>query len=148
MTEKEQMSKVFNCSEYVDKYMKVWNTRNVDEILALYSDDTIYIHPGEEPKIIKGKSMFRKYLEKLFETYPYHKLFLVSYVCDNKSRIIMIEWKVSAVFSGSRYGISRNGAKIESDGVDVLELDENYLIKITRTYYDINSIKEQLARSG
>ena len=136
----------FDCEKFIEKYMKVWNDYSIDNILALYSDDTIYIHPGEEPKIIKGKDNFRKYLEKLFATYPYHRLFLVSFARNNKT--IMIEWKVTLVFSGQRYNITNDSTKVDSEGVDVLELGEDNLIRMTRTYYDICSIKEQLIKRG
>jgi len=118
----------------------------LNNILALYSDDAIYIYPREEPKIIKGKDNFRKYLQKLFATYPYHKLFLVSFACNNKT--IMMEWKVTPVFSGHRYNITNDNTKVDSEGVDVLELGEDNLIRMTRTYYGNCSIKQQLIKRG
>jgi len=136
----------FDCEKLIVKYMKVWNDYSIDNILALYSDDTIYIHPGEELKIIKGKDNFRKYLQKLFDTYPYHKLFLASFARNNKT--IMIEWKVTSVFSGHRYNITNDGTKVDSEGVDVLELGEDNLIRMTRTYYGNCSIKQQLIKRG
>jgi hypothetical protein len=60
----------------------------------------------------------------------------------------MIEWKVTSVFSGQRYNITNDGTKVDSEGVDVLELGEDNLIRMTRTYYDICSIKEQLIKRG
>ena len=136
----------FDYEKFIEKYMKVWNDYSIDNILALYLDDTIYIHLGEEPKIIKGKDNFRKYLQKLYATYPYHRLFLVSFARNNKT--IMIEWKVTSVFSGHRYNITNDGTKVDSEGVDVLELGEDNFIRMTRTYYDICSIKEQLIKRG
>lgn len=46
-------------------------------------------------------------------------------------------WKVTSIFSGSRY----NDTKVDSEGIDVLELGEDNFIRMTRTYYDMCSIK-------
>lgn len=38
------------------KFMEGWNNHETEELLELYSEDMVYKHQGEEPRIVRGKN--------------------------------------------------------------------------------------------
>jgi len=65
-----------NDTEFARRYYQAWNARDIDAILALYSDDVEFSSPyiaalGFAPDgVIVGKVMLRAYVERALERAP------------------------------------------------------------------------------
>ncbi len=131
--------------EFFEKvFMNGWNQHKIDELLELYSDDIVYIHQGEEPRVVQGKTQFRNYLEGLWKTIPDFEFQLVETVWN--TNVGFGEWIGSGTFHGKRYGMKDmdKPIPIQYKGVDVLVLDDQNLIKEERAYYNMLDILKQL----
>jgi ketosteroid isomerase-like protein len=54
---------MFNYQKFEKDFIEAWNSHDIEYLLSFYTDDLVYIHPGEHPRVIKGKEQFKKYLE-------------------------------------------------------------------------------------
>ena len=60
----------FDRDSFERKFMEGWNHHKVADLLELYSNDMVYRHQGEEPRIIRGKEQFKLYLKGLWNSIP------------------------------------------------------------------------------
>jgi len=54
---------MFNYQKFGKDFIEAWNSHDIEYLLSFYTDELVYIHPGEHPRVIKGKEQFKKYLE-------------------------------------------------------------------------------------
>lgn len=65
-----------NDVEFAQRYYAAWNARDIDAILALYTDDIEFSSPFiaalgfSADGVILGKPMLRSYLERVFQRTP------------------------------------------------------------------------------
>ena len=57
---------MFNYRKFEKDFVEAWNLHDIEYLLSFYTDELVYIHPGEHPRVIKGKEQFKKYLEVFF----------------------------------------------------------------------------------
>ncbi len=135
---------VFDRESFEGKFMEGWNSHRTAELLELYSDDIIYKHQGEEPRVVRGKEQFELYLKGLWSSIPDFELKLLRTVWNGS--IGFGEWPGKGTFFGQRYGYGRiaEPKKIEYEGVDVIILDSSNLIKEERAYYNMLDVIRQL----
>jgi len=51
------------------EFVNAWNSHDVFKVLKFYSEDLVYIHQGEEPRVIRGKKKFRTLSQRIMEIY-------------------------------------------------------------------------------
>ncbi len=124
--------------------MEGWNNHETEELLELYSEDMVYKHQGEEPRIVRGKKQFKLYLKGLWNSIPDFEFKLLRTGWDGNTGFG--EWIGKGTFQGQRYGHNKVAEPkiIEYEGVDVLILDSNSLIKEERAYYNMLDVIRQL----
>jgi len=93
---------VFNYRKFEKDFVEAWNSHDIEYLLSFYSDELVYIHPGEHPRVIKGKEQFKKYLE-VFWTFPDYKFELINVAWNGN--IGFGEWIGRSTFNGKRYGL-------------------------------------------
>ena len=126
----------FDHDSFERKFMEGWDHHRVANLLELYSDDIVYRHQGEE--------QFKLYLKGLWNSIPDFEFKLLNTVWNGN--IGFGEWCRKGTFRGQRYGHNKVAEvrKIEYEGVDVLILDGDNLIKEERAYYNMLDVLRQL----
>lgn len=128
-----------NYKKFEIDFINAWNSHNIFELLKYYDDDMLYIHPGEEPKIIRKKGDFEVYLKKFFETFPDYTFTLINVAWNNN--VGFGEWLGKATFNGLRYNLKISNKPFEIYGVDVLVLNKSHTcIKEEHVYFDVLSV--------
>ena len=128
-----------NYKKFEIDFINAWNSHNIFELLKYYDDDMLYIHPGEEPKIIRKKGDFEVYLKKFFETFPDYTFTLINVAWNNN--VGFGEWPGKATFNGLRYNLKISNKPFEIYGVDVLVLNKSHTcIKEEHVYFDVLSV--------
>ena len=96
-----------------------WNTQDLDEILATYTDDIVFQNhtAGEAP--VEGADAVRAHLAGIFERWPdmrfrSRRLYVSDAFCVS-------EWTASAT--------TDDGRKLEWDGVDVFPLRDGLIAR-------------------
>jgi len=118
---------MFNYQKFEKDFIEAWNSHDIEYLLSFYTDELVYIHPGEHPRVIKGKEQFKKYLE-VFKTFPDYKFELINVAWNDN--IGFGEWIGRSTFNGKRYGLEIKNKKFEIIGVDILIIDkEKELVK-------------------
>jgi steroid delta-isomerase-like uncharacterized protein len=135
---------IFYREPFERKFIEGWNYHAIEGLLDLYSEDMIYEHQGEEPRIVKGKKQFELYLKELWNSIPDFEFKLLRTAWNGRTGFG--EWIGKDTFQGQRYGHSKvaEPKKIEYKGVDVLILDSSNLIKEERAYYNMLDVIRQL----
>lgn len=134
----------FDRKSFETKFMEGWNHHAVEELLELYSEDIVYKHQGEEPRIVKGKKQFELYLKGLWNSIPDFEFKLLRTVWNGSTGFG--EWIGKGTFQRQRYGHYKIGEpkKIEYEGVDVLILYSSNFIKEESAYYNMLDVIGQL----
>ncbi len=134
----------FDRVSFERKFMEGWNKHRITDLLELYSDDMVYKHQGEEPRIVRGKEQFKLYLKGLWNSIPDFEFKLLNTVWNGN--IGFGEWIGKGTFQGQRYVHNKvtENKKIEYEGVDVLILSGDNLIKEERAYYNMLDVIRQL----
>lgn len=135
---------VFDHDSFERKFMEGWNNHRVADLLKLYSDDIVYRHQGDEPRIVRGKEQFKRYLKGLWNSIPDFEFRLLNTVWNGN--IGFGEWIGTGIFQGQRYGHNKvvEAKEIEYQDVDVLILNGDNLIKEERAYYNMLDVVRQL----
>lgn len=112
--------------ELADHIMRMWNTQDVDKVLACYTDDLVYIDPNTNGPV-EGSEALRRYLKKLFgrwtQTWRAGELFPLA---DQHG--VTIRWTGTLAPVGS-------DRSIEIAGIDLVLL-EGDLIRRNEVYFD------------
>ncbi len=134
----------FDHKSFERKFMEGWNQHATEELLELYSEDMVYKHQGEEPRIVRGKEQFKLYLKGLWNSIPDFEFKLLRTAWNGSTGFG--EWIGKGTFQGQRYGHNKvaEPKKIEYEGVDDLILDSSNLIKEERAYYNMLDVIRQL----
>ncbi len=129
---------------FESKFVGGWNNHIIDDLLKLYSDSIVYKHQGEEPRVIEGKMQFKIYLRGLWASIPDFEFRLLNTVWDGNMGFG--EWIGKGTFHGKRYSFGNvtENKKVQYEGVDIIILDGNGLIKEERAYYNMLDIIKQL----
>jgi ketosteroid isomerase-like protein len=118
--------------ELAARYGEAWSAHDLDEIIAMHTDDTVFhLHGGGEPAV--GRSAVREAFAAAIERWP----------------DIRFERKRLHIGSGhfvSEYELtaSKDGHEIVCDGVDVFTVDGG-LVARKDTYLDWAAIQRQFA---
>jgi len=128
----------------IERYNGAWNRHDVDAILALHTDDSVFENHTSGGLAV-GKAAIRKLIEAVFATFP-DLTFATrrSYFGDG---VAVVEWTASAthvnpVARGSDT-FAPTGKKLSWDGMDVI-LVQNGRVARKDVYADSISFLRQL----
>ena len=114
--------------------------KDLDTLLEFHTDATVddFVAIGE----IRGKTSIRRFFEELFSAFPDFALTVDRSVGDRSTA--MVQWHATGTFSGGKYqGIEPTGKRVETRGVDVMEITEGRVVRDT-IYYDGASFARQI----
>lgn len=123
------------------------NKKDLDTLSEFHTDETVddFVVIGE----IRGKTSIRRFFDELFAAFPDFALTADRIVGDRSTAVV--QWHATGTFSGGKYqGIEPTGKRVETRGVDVMEITDGRVVRDT-IYYDGASFARQigiLPRSG
>jgi steroid delta-isomerase-like uncharacterized protein len=128
----------------IDRYSDAWNRHDVEAILALHTDDSVFEN-HTSGGIAVGKAEIRKLIEGVFATFP--DLRFATRRAYFAESVAVLEWTASAthtkpVARGTRI-FPPTGNRLSWNGMDVLPI-RNGLIARKDVYADSLSFLKQL----
>jgi ketosteroid isomerase-like protein len=118
----------------IDKYFRSVNTEDWDLMAEIWNEDGELLAVGFDP--IKGKADVMAYYPKILSGYPEH--------VDTPTRVV---WAGDTVLVEIDYvGTSKSGQRVTFSAVDVFDLVDGRITKLS-TWYDSYGVVKQL-RAG
>jgi steroid delta-isomerase-like uncharacterized protein len=122
----------------IDAYNDAWNRHDVDAILAMHTDDSVFENHTSGGRAV-GHEAIRALVSGVFETFPDLRFSLRRlYLRDD---LIVQEWTATATHAGPvRYGdrvLEPTGKTLRWDGMDILPARDG---KIARKDVYVNSL--------
>jgi len=119
--------------DLIDRYDAAWASRNVDDIVALHTDDTsFHAHIGDDAA--HGKAAVRKAFADLITQFP--DLAFTAVAIRRGPDFWVAQWRMSGTLAGT-------DAAFEVDLVDVVTVEDG-LVKSKDSYIDAVSMQAQL----
>ncbi len=112
--------------ELAQGLLGAWNSQDVDQVLACYTEDVVYVDPNTRGEV-KGAEAMRKYLGKLFTEWKMTWQLKEAYLFKDHSGCAAM-WHASI-------GPADGERAVELDGMDLV-LMEGDLVKRNEVYFD------------
>ncbi|MFN8161036.1 MAG: ester cyclase [Solirubrobacterales bacterium] len=128
--------------ELARNYFAGARRRDVDAMIANWAPGGVaHIYGMAELRVPDG---YREYFENLFAAFPDFQFEVVEVVASESSAAV--RWRATGTFTGgARFqGLLANGARIETEGCDVLSFDEEGLVTENRAYVNGADIAQKL----
>jgi steroid delta-isomerase-like uncharacterized protein len=115
------MSKEHPLEKVIAAYGEAWNSHNIEAILALHTEDSVFENHTSGGKGI-GKAAIREILKGVFSAFPdIHFVARRTYVRDD---LVTQEWTATATlaipYSRGTTTVQPTGTKVSWNGVDVM----------------------------
>lgn len=101
-------------SKLATRFIDAWNSQDVDQVLACYTDDVSYWDPGTRGEGIQGQDALRRYLSRLFDAWKMHWSLREVYALQ--------EGEGAAVLWRATLQKASGGAAVEVNGMDLVLL--------------------------
>lgn len=109
-----------------DGFLAAWNTQDVEQVVACYTDDLIYRDPNTRGEV-KGADAMRHYLRKLFAAWTMHWSLREAHAFGNEDGAAVL-WHASFRKAGGRQ-------TVEADGMDLVLLRDGRIAR-NEVYFD------------
>ncbi|WP_067720948.1 ester cyclase [Nocardia yamanashiensis] len=114
-------------------WLRAWNAYDADAVLALVTDDFVYVDPSMFGEEIVGKAAFREFLTGMWTAFPDLAMAIPStpYVpLDGVG--LAVPWRLTGTFTGelragSGMSLAPNGRRFEIHGIDLYTYREGLL---------------------
>jgi ketosteroid isomerase-like protein len=106
--------------------LDAWNSQDVDQVLARYTEDVVYVDPNTRGEV-QGADAMRRYLGKLFTGWKMTWELKEAYLFDDQSGCAAM-WHASLCPAGGE-------RVVEVDGMDLVIM-EGDLVKRNEVYFD------------
>jgi len=131
--------------EVAERWMKGWNDKDADALVALIADDLHYTDPAW-PEPITDAAGVRAFTSASWRAIPdvqFTEPMGLFVAPDGQSACA--PWHMSGTFTGPMDppGLAPTGDRIELDGVDVFELRDGKIGRLA-TYYDQMNLAREL----
>lgn len=93
------------------KILSEWNTQDVERVVAVYTDDVIYVDPNTRGAV-KGADAMRRYLTKLFARWKMHWTMREAFLLDGRNGC--------AVLWHATFQKPEGGETVETNGMDLV----------------------------
>jgi steroid delta-isomerase-like uncharacterized protein len=131
----------------IDRYSDAWSRHDVDAILALHTDDSVFEN-HTSGGVAVGKLEIRKVIESVFATFP--DLQFATRRAYFGPSLAVLEWTASATHANpvtrGTQTFAATGNALSWDGMDIMPLRDG-LIARKDVYADSISLLKQLGLS-
>jgi ketosteroid isomerase-like protein len=113
--------------KFGERYIAAWNTQIVDEVVACYSEDLVYVDPNTRGPV-EGADAMRRYLTKLFGRWQMQWTIKEIFPLADPTAGCAVLWRAS---------IARHGGEetVEVLGMDLVVL-AGVKVKRNEVYFD------------
>ena len=115
-------------------------SRNMDRLLAVFTDDVAYEDPGLGVSL-QGKEQVRAFAQQFFDAFPDLKSVIISTVVSGDRAAA--EWRLTGTQTGNLPGIPAANKQMDVRGVSTYEF-QGGKIKRTVDYWDTGIMLRQL----
>jgi ketosteroid isomerase-like protein len=116
-------------------FLDAWNSQDVDRVLAVYTDDVVYLDPNSHGEV-RGADALRRYLTKLFDRWQMSWSFKEGFVGADEN--------VATVLWHATLRLKHGNTEVEVDGMDLVVVDGGR-IKRNEVYFDRAALAPLLA---
>ncbi len=113
-------------NELTDKFLAAWNTQDVENVVATYTPDLVYLDPNTRGEV-KGSEAMRSYLTKLFEAWQMHWSLRAARLFEGGDGCAVLWHAVLARKGGEK--------KVEVDGMDLVLVRDDRIAR-NEVYFD------------
>jgi steroid delta-isomerase-like uncharacterized protein len=115
-------------------------SRNMDRLLASYTDDVSYEDPGLS-LVLKGKEQVRAFAQSFFDAFPDLKAVIISTIVSGNRAAS--EWRFTGTQTRDLAGIPAAGKQMDVLGASIYEFEDGK-IKRKVDYWDFATALRQL----
>jgi ketosteroid isomerase-like protein len=112
--------------ELAEALLRAWNAQDVDQVVARYTQDVIYVDPNTRGEV-KGADALRKYLGKLFSGWKMTWQLKDAYLFEDRNGCAAM-WHATLRRADGEEAV-------DVDGMDLVIL-EGELVKRNEVYFD------------
>jgi ketosteroid isomerase-like protein len=112
--------------ELAEALLRAWNAQDVDQVVARYTQDVIYVDPNTRGEV-KGADALRKYLGKLFSGWKMTWQLKDAYLFEGRNGCAAMWHATLRRADGEK--------AVDVDGMDLVIL-EGELVKRNEVYFD------------
>ena len=112
--------------QLAERILSEWNTQDVERVVAVYTDDVMYIDPNTRGAV-QGADMLRRYLTKLFARWKMHWSLREACLFDDRDGC--------AVLWHATFQKPEGGDVVEADGMDFVRIRGDR-IERNEVYFD------------
>jgi ketosteroid isomerase-like protein len=112
--------------DLAEALLSAWNSQDVDQVLARYTEDVVYVDPNTRGEV-KGAEAMRKYLAKLFSAWKMTWELKEAYPFEDRNGCAAMWHAVLRRADGER--------AVDVDGMDLVIM-EGDLVKRNEVYFD------------
>jgi ketosteroid isomerase-like protein len=113
--------------KFGERYIAAWNTQIVDEVVACYSEDLVYVDPNTRGPV-EGADAMRRYLTKLFGRWQMHWTIKEIFPLVDPAAGCAVLWHAS-------FARPDGEEAVEVDGMDLVVL-AGVKVKRNEVYFD------------
>lgn len=130
--------------DIMDRYQEAWNRHDVESILALHTDDTVFQNHTSGGLAV-GKEELRNMLQSIFATLP--DLRFDTRRAYFRDDVAVVEWTATAThaheFTRGALTVPPSGKKMSWNGMDIIPMRDG-LVARKDVYADSMSFLKQL----
>ena len=130
---------------FAERWQVAWNSHRPEEVTALCTDDVVWDDPLTE-QAEHGKAAVSAYLESTWRTFPDLTFtWPEGPYCSYDRTKLACHWHVTGTMSGpvEPQGFAPTGRRVESDGVDLLELRDGLVCNYVG-FFDARAMAQQI----
>jgi len=129
-------------TEIIQRYVDVWNGRDADAFLAVFTKDGTYSNPDTYPGI--GGEALAAFVKGVWTAFPDFSVELLN-AGEIEPGLIADHWRVRGTNTGpGGDGSEPTGRSVSFQGASIIRLEGDKILS-DQTYFDRKGLDEQLA---
>ena len=129
-------------TEIIQRYVDVWNGRDADAFLAVFTKDGTYSNPDTYPGI--GGEALAAFVKGVWTAFPDFSVELLN-AGEIEPGLIADHWRVRGTNTGpGEDGSEPTGRSVSFQGASIIRVEGDKILA-DQTYFDRKTIEEQLA---
>jgi steroid delta-isomerase-like uncharacterized protein len=129
-------------TEIIQRYVDVWNGRDADALLAVFTKNGTYSNPDTYPGV--GGEALATFVKGIWTAFPDFTVELLN-VGEIEAGVVALHWRVRGTNTGpGGDGSEPTGRSVSFQGASIIRV-EGDKIRSDYAYYDRKGLDEQLA---
>jgi steroid delta-isomerase-like uncharacterized protein len=129
-------------TEIIQRYVDVWNGRDADALLAVFTKNGTYSNPDTYPGV--GGEALAAFVKGIWTAFPDFTVELLN-VGEIEAGVVALHWRVRGTNTGpGADGSEPTGRSVSFQGASIIRV-EGDKIRSDYAYYDRKGLDEQLA---